>query len=204
MILTQHQYLKLPMCSFSWESVQICEPLFLEDLWRSYHCYVRTTADLQGSLQMFKDFSYRFFRKIFTGASGKQCIAFLGFFNKYFCRPRISQLKLSITQNSWAGKLVPIPVILVSGEYLALVLHGNLSVSLELSRSGRSALRGSFAILTFIWCMKLDTWPLSGLVEVLIKWRGCNVSGTWFDGVVLVIAGNLEYLIVIHWSFSYA
>ena len=32
---------------------------------------------------------------------------------------------------------------------------------------------------------------------------GCNISGTWLAGVVLVIAGNLEYVIVIYWSLSY-
>ena len=64
---------------------------------------------------MFKDFLYSLFRKFFRRASEKQCIAFLGFFNKYFCWPRLSQLKIFITQNSWAGKLVPIKVILVSG-----------------------------------------------------------------------------------------
>ena len=46
-------------------------------------------------------------------------------------------------------------------------------------------------------------WLPSGLVEVLIKECGCNISGTWLAGVVLVIAGNLEYVIVIYWSFLY-
>ena len=190
---------EVPMLSFPWESVKICEPIFLEDLQRSCHCYVRTTADLQGSLQMFKDFLYRFFRKFFSGASGKQYIAFLGFFNKCFCWPILSQLKVSIAQNSWAGNLVPITVILVSGECSVLVIHCNLSISLELSRSGFSTLRGSFAILTSFWRMKFDMWQLSGLVEVLIECCGCNISGTWFAGVVWVIAGNLEYVIVIYW-----
>ena len=152
---------------------------------------------------MFKDFLYRFSKKFFSGASRKQYIAFLGCFNKYFRRPILIQLKVSIAQNSWAGKLVPITVRLVCGECLVLVLHANLSISLELSRSGCSTLRGSFAISTLIWRMKLDMWLPSGLVEVLIKWRGCNVSGTWFAGVVFVIAGNLEYVIVIYWSVSY-
>ena len=34
---------------------------------------------------------------------------------------------------------------------------------------------------------------------MLIKCCGCNISGTWFAGVVLVIAGNSEYVIVIYW-----
>ena len=46
-------------------------------------------------------------------------------------------------------------------------------------------------------------WLPSVLVEVLIKESGFNILGTWFAGVVLVIAGNLEYVIVIYWSFSY-
>ena len=50
--------------------------------------------------------------------------------------------------------------------------------------------------------MTLDMWPPSGLVKVLIKCYCCNILGTWFSGVVLVMAGNLEYIIVIYWSFS--
>ena len=50
--------------------------------------------------------------------------------------------------------------------------------------------------------MKIDTWPPSGLVNVLIKSCCCNNSETWFGGVVLAFAGNLEHLIVFHWSFS--
>ena len=46
-------------------------------------------------------------------------------------------------------------------------------------------------------------WLPSKLVEVLIKECGCNISGTWLAGVVLVIIGNLEYVIVIYWSFLY-
>ena len=152
---------------------------------------------------MFKNFLYRFFRKFFRGASGKQCIGFSGFFNVYFCWPKLSQLKISVTQNSWAGKLVPIKVILVTGETAVSVKHGNLSISLELSRSDCWTLRGSFAILTSFWQMKFDKWQPSGLVDVLIKYCCCNISGTWLAEVFLVIAGNLEYVIVIYWSFSY-
>ena len=43
-------------------------------------------------------------------------------------------------------------------------------------------------------------WQPSGLIDVLIKCCCCNVSETWFDGVILVIAGNSEYVIVIYWS----
>ena len=35
---------------------------------------------------------------------------------------------------------------------------------------------------------------------MLIKCCCCNVAGKWFIGVVLVIAGNSEYVIVIFWS----
>ena len=42
--------------------------------------------------------------------------------------------------------------------------------------------------------IELETWPPPGLVELLIKCCCCNISGTRFDGVVLVIAGNLEYV----------
>ena len=148
---------------------------------------------------MFKDFLYRFLRNFFPDLLVKLCISFFSFFSRYFCWPRLSQLKLSITQNSWAGNLVPITVILVSGECSVLVMHCNLSISLELSRSGFSTLRGSFAIMTSFWQMKFDMWQPSGLVEVLIECCGCNISGTWFAGVVLVIAGNSEYVIVIYW-----
>ena len=41
------------------------------------------------------------------------------------------------------------------------------------------------------------------MVEVLIKCSCCSIPGTWFDGVVLVFAGKLEYVIVIYWSFWY-
>ena len=40
-------------------------------------------------------------------------------------------------------------------------------------------------------------------MEVLIKCCWCNISGTWFAGVVSAIAGNLEYVIVIYWSCTY-
>ena len=66
-------------------SLRICKDLwaiFLEDLWRSCHCYVRTTADLQGSLQMFKDFLNRFLRKIVSGPSSETKHFILSFFNK--------------------------------------------------------------------------------------------------------------------------
>ena len=91
-----------------------------------------------------------------------------------------------------------------SGECLVAVLHGFLAISLELSLSGCSILKGSFAILTSIWRMELDTWPPSRLVKLLVKYCCCSISGRWFDGVVLVIpvvAGNLEYVIVIYEYF---
>ena len=47
-------------------------------------------------------------------------------------------------------------------------------------------------------------WQPSGLEELLIKCCGCKISETWFAGVVLVIAGNSDYVIVIYWSFSYS
>ena len=123
-----------PMLSFPWESVQICEPFF--PLLRKDNCRSATIfKDVQG-------FSVHIVQEFFRGASGKQCIAFLGFFNKYFCWPRLSQLKISITRNSWEGKLVPIKPILVSGECLVQILHGNLSISLEFSRSCCSTLSG--------------------------------------------------------------
>ena len=83
----------------------------------------------------------------------KLCISVLGFFNKYCCWPRLSQSQRSITENSLAGKSVPVTVIWVSGEYSVFVLYGSLSVPLELSRSGFSTLRGSFATLTLFWRM---------------------------------------------------
>ena len=43
------------------------------------------------------------------------------------------------------------------------------------------------------------TWQPSGLVDVLIQCC-CNISGTWFVGVILIISGNSEYVIVIYWS----
>ena len=43
-------------------------------------------------------------------------------------------------------------------------------------------------------------WQPSGLVDVLIKCCCCNISGTWFVGKVLIISGNLEYVIVIYLS----
>ena len=48
--------------------------------------------------------------------------------------------------------------------------------------------------------MKFDMWQPSGLVDVLMKCCCCNISGTWFVGVILVISGNSEYVIVIYWS----
>ena len=48
--------------------------------------------------------------------------------------------------------------------------------------------------------MKFDMWQPSGLVDVLIKCGCCNISGTWFVGVILVISGDSEYVIVIYWS----
>ena len=128
--------------------------------------------------------------------------AFLDFYNyfiNYFSWPRLSQLILSITQNS-REKFVPITVVMVTGEWAVLVVHRNLSISLELSRCGCWTLRSSFASLTSFWRMKFDMWQPSGLVDVLIKGCCCNISGTWFVGVILIIFGNSEYVIVIYWS----
>ena len=149
---------------------------------------------LESVLEGPEKFSWEVLKKIFPDLLVKLCISFFSFFSRYFCWPTLSQLKLSITQNSWAGNLVPITVILVSGEYSVLVIHCNLSISLELSRSGFSILRGSFAILTSFWRMKFDMWQPSGLVEVLIECCGCNILGTWFAGVVLLFVG------ITHWS----
>ena len=188
---TTHVELSLRICkdlwaNFPWGSVKIV-PLLRKDNCRS----ARIFTDVQG-------FSVQIFQEIFSGASGKQYIAFLGFFNKCFCWPILSQLKVSIAQNSWAGNLFPITVILVSGECSVLVIHYNLSISLELSRSGFSILRGPFAILTSFWRMKFDMWQPSGLVEVLIECCGCNILGKWFAGVVLVIA-RIRYSKLLVW-----
>ena len=48
--------------------------------------------------------------------------------------------------------------------------------------------------------MKFDMWEHSGLMDVLIKCCCCNIPGTWFVGVILIISGNSEYVIVIYWS----
>ena len=48
--------------------------------------------------------------------------------------------------------------------------------------------------------MKFDIWQPSWLVDVLIKCYCCNCSGTWFVGIILVIAVKLQYVIVIYWS----
>ena len=40
------------------------------------------------------------------------------------------------TQNSREGKIVPIIIIMKTGECAVLIIHRNLSISLELSRSG--------------------------------------------------------------------
>ena len=74
-----------------------------------------------------------------------------------------------------------------------------LSISLKLSRSDCWTLRGSFAILTSFRPIKFDMWQPSGLVDVLMKSCFCNISATYFVGVFLVIAVNLEYVIVIVW-----
>ena len=92
--------LVLHILSFLSESGQICEPIFLQDLWRSCHCYVRTTADRQGSLQMFKDF-HSFFRKNFPSLLVKPCISILTFCNKYFSWPNLHHSKFS------SGKACP-------------------------------------------------------------------------------------------------
>ena len=85
-VITQVELL-LTICSdlwavFPWGSVKNV-PLLRKDNCRSARC-----SDVQGfSVQIFP-----------------LC--------KYFCWPNQSQLKVSIAQNSWAGKLVPITVIL--------------------------------------------------------------------------------------------
>ena len=88
----------------------------------------------------------------------------------------------------------------MTGECAVLVIHRNLSISLELFRSGCRTLRSSFALLTSFWRMKFDMWQPSGLVDVMIKCCCCNTSGTWFVGVILIISGNSEYVIVCYWS----
>ena len=112
--------------------------------------------------------------------------------------------KLSVetffTQSSRAGKLVPITVILVTEESSVLAIQGYSSISLELSKSC-FCLRGSVCRIKFV--LELDMWQPSGLVEALTKCCCCNISGVWFAGVALVIAGISQYVIVTHWSFSY-
>ena len=174
---------------------------FCRVLHRSLHWILKIHTDLQDlyiSVQIFfKDFC----RIVFLQLLRNQYTAFLDFFKyfiKYFSWPRFSQLILSIARNSRERNFVPITVILVNGECAVLVVHRNLSISLELSRSDCWTLRGSFAILTSFWRMKFDMWQPSGLVDVLIKCC-CNRSGTWFVGVILVICGDSEYVIVIYW-----
>ena len=48
--------------------------------------------------------------------------------------------------------------------------------------------------------MKFDICQPSGLVDMSLKCCFCNILGTWFAGVILVIAGNSEYVLVIYWS----
>ena len=149
-------------------------------------------------------FSLKIFAEIcFSAASKESMTAFLVFFNyfiNYFSWPRLSQLILSITQNSREKKIAPITVVMVTGEWAVLVIHRNLSISLELCRCGCWTLRSSFASLTSFWRMIFDMWQPSGLVDVLIKCCCCNISGTWFVGVILISSGNSEYVIVIYWS----
>ena len=50
--------------------------------------------------------------------------------------------------------------------------------------------------------MKFDVWHSSGLVDVLIKCC-CNICWSnicWFVGVVLIISGNSENVVVIYLS----
>ena len=50
-------------------------------------------------------------------------------------------------------------------------------------------------VLTDEICHVTTFWVGEGVDRVL--W--CNISGIWLAGVVLVIAGNSEYVIVIYW-----
>ena len=100
-------------CTESWRSIQICK-IFTEVC--------------------------RFLQKyVFLQLLRNQYTIFLDFFNyffEYFSWPRVSWLKFSITQNSREGKFVPITIILVTGESAVSVIHRNLSISLEHSRTG--------------------------------------------------------------------
>ena len=116
--------------------------------------------------------------RIFTDVQGfsvqiSQEIFFRSFWETIYFISRILQQVFLLTNSQSVESLhrpkFLITVILVCGGCLVLVLHANLSISLELSRSVCSTLRGSFAILTSIWRMYLDMWLPSGLVEVLIK-----------------------------------
>ena len=162
-------------CTESWRSIQICK--IFEEVCR---------------------FSLKIFAEIcFSAASKEPLTAFLDFFNyfiNYFSWPRLSHVILSITQNSREENFVPITVVMVTGEWAVLVLHCNLSISRELCRCGCWTLRSSFASLTLFWLIKFDMWQPSGLVDVLIKCCCCNISGTWFVGVILIISGNSNTL----------
>ena len=168
-------------CTESWRSIQICK-IF--------------TEVCRFSLQIFAEIC-------FSAPSREPITAFLDFFNyfiNYFTWPRLSQLILSITQNSREEKFVPITVVMVTVECAVLLIHRNLSISLELSGSGCWTLRSSFALLTSFCRIKFDMQQPSGLVDVLIKCCCCNISGTRFVGVILIISGKSEYVIVIYWS----
>ena len=166
--------------------------LLLKDLWRSCHFWRgQVHRILQGSLQLFKCFLYRFLDT--SLGKGTNVLQFWA-----------SSSTLSIVlvdPNSLAGKHVLITVNLVTCEWSLLVKHGNSSISLKLCRSGSWSSRSPIVRLTSSWRMKLDMWRLSGLVEDLIKCCGCNISGTWFVGVTLVVAVNSEFFIVTYWSF---
>ena len=133
------------------------------------------------SLQKCENFLWRFLQEcVFLQLLRNEYTAFLDFFNyfiEYFSWHRVSQLKLSITQNSWEANFVPIMVILVTGENAVLVKHSK-SISLELSSSGCWTLRGLFAILTSFWQIKFDMYQPSGLVDVLVKCCCCNIPAT--------------------------
>ena len=176
------------------QSLRICRDLqdfFCRVLQRSLHWILKIHTDLQDlyrSVQICKIFTEvcRFFNEIsaeicFSAASKEPIYWFLDFFSyfiEYFSWPRVSHLILLITQKSWEGKFVPITKNFVTGENAVLVKHGNLYISLELSRSDCWTLRGSFAILTSFWPIKLDMWQPSGLVDVLMKSCFCNISAT--------------------------
>ena len=109
------------------------------------------------------DFSGIFFRSFWETM---YCI--LCFFNRLFSQPRLRQLKLH-QSNFLSMKACPQHGNFSRAGNVCYWSYTNLSISLELSRSGCSTLRGSSAILTLFWRMNFDMWQPYVLVEVLIK-----------------------------------